>query len=60
MNHFVEHWKHVPFRHRFIASLMICGTSFIVYFVTHNDVWFKAFELSVAPFLDKAIFGAME
>ena len=58
---FAHEWhKHLTMRHRITIALVMSAIGFIAWYVTHLEVYYKLFEFSTAPFVDKVIFGLGE
>lgn len=49
--------KHVPLHHRVAVALIVCIGAGCGFWFTHNDGFWKLFEFTIAPFVDKIIFG---
>lgn len=51
---------HATFGERMAATAVLAVVSYSVWYVTRDEAWYKAFEFSAVPFIDKLLFGLGE
>jgi hypothetical protein len=54
--HVTRNLVHVPMRTRLIVALILAVGGFALWYVTEREVYYKVFEFSIAPFVDKVLF----
>lgn len=54
--HVGRHLPNVPLRHRIYAALILCIGGLAMWYITEKEVYYKVFEFSSAPFVDKLLF----
>lgn len=48
--------KHLTLKHRIIMAFLLAGGGFLAWYFTRIEAYFKLFELSFAPVLDRVLF----
>lgn len=54
--HITRHLPNVPLKHRIIAAVILSIGGLLLWYLTEREVYYKVFEFSIAPFVDKLMF----